>query len=129
MSAVSVGNRRECPECRVRLTRYEWSRLWWMSSGMSGRLVQPCTECGARLRLSSMALLSTLSALGLIGTSITYIFYPVSRLLVIALVLLLLLLIAMMATRLETVPGGSASGPRKVPDDAVPPPRNEPPRA
>lgn len=123
MAASGTGNRRQCPECHVTLTRYEWSRLWWMSSMMSGRLVQPCSECGARLRLSSMALLSTTSALGLLSTAVVYVFYQHSSLLVIALVLLLLLLIAMLATRLETVPGS-----RKVPAEAVPPPRNEPPR-
>lgn len=112
----STGTRRQCPECKVRLTRYQWSRLWWMSSGMSGRLVQPCPECGARLRLSSMALLSSLAALGLLGTAVTYMFYPVSVLLVTALVLLLLLLVALLATRLETAPG--------IPKDAVPPPRD-----
>ena len=90
---------------------------------MSGRLVQPCTECGARLKLSSMALLTTISAFGLIGTSVIYLFYQDNYLLWIALVFLLLMLIAMMATRLEAVPQASS-----VPKDAVPPPRNEPPR-
>jgi hypothetical protein len=94
-----------------------------MSSVMSGRLVQPCSECGARLRLSSMALLSTTSALGLIGTAITYLVYPVAPLLIIALVLLGLMLFAMMATRLETAPAV------RLAVEAVPPPRNEAPRA
>ena len=89
---------------------------------MSGRLVQPCTECGARLKLSAMALLTTLSALGLIATSVIYLFYQDNYLLWIALVFLLLMLIAMLATRLEAVPQAS------VPKDAVPPPRNEHPR-
>lgn len=116
------SNRRQCPNCQVTLTRYEWSRLWWMSAKMSGRLVQPCTECGARLRLSSMALLTTISALGLITTAIIYVFYQDNYLLWIALVFLLLMLIAMLATRLEAVPSAT------IPRDAVPPPRNEPPR-
>ena len=119
-----TGNRRQCPECRVTLTRYEWSRLWWMSSVMSGRLVQPCSECGARLRLSAMVLLSTTSALGLIATSVVYIFNPFTPLLAIALVLLGLMLFSMMSTRLETAPSRGA-----VSLEAVPPPRNEPPRA
>ena len=89
---------------------------------MSGRLVQPCTECGARLKLSSMALLTTLSAFGLITTAIIYVFYQDNYLLWIALVFLLLMLIAMLATRLEAVPGST------LPPAAVPPPRNEPPR-
>ena len=118
------GNRRQCPECRVTLTRYEWSRLWWMSSVMSGRLVQPCSECGARLRLSAMVLLSTTSAIGLIATAVLYVFNPVTPLLAIALVLLALMLFSMMATRIETAP----VMPRGVPVEAVPPPRNEPPR-
>jgi len=123
--AGGPGNRRQCPECRVTLTRYEWSRLWWMSSMMSGRLVQPCTECGAQLRLSSMALLSTTCAIGLIGTALLYVFNPVNMLLAIALVLLGLMLFAMMATRIELSP----STPRGIPAEAVPPPRNEPPRS
>ena len=89
---------------------------------MSGRLVQPCSECGAQLRLSAMVLLATTSALGLIGTAVIYVFYPVAYLLAIALVLLALMLFAMMSTRLETAPRG-------IPAEAVPPPRNEPPRA
>ena len=117
-------NRRQCPECRVTLTRYEWSRLWWMSSVMSGRLVQPCSECGARLRLSAMVLLSTTSAVGLIGTAVMYLLNPVTPLLAIALVLLGLMLFSMMSTRLETAPARPT-----VSIEAVPPPRNEPPRA
>jgi len=118
------GNRRQCPECRVTLTRYEWSKLWWMSSMMSGRLVHPCPDCGARLRMSAMVLLSTLSAIGLIVTAVTYIFNPVTPLLVIALVLLGLSLFSMMLTRLETAPTTA----RHLPVEAVPPPRNEHPR-
>ena len=118
------GNRRQCPECRVTLTRYEWSKLWWMSSMMSGRLVHPCPDCGARLRMSAMVLLSTLSAIGLIVTAVTYIFNPVTPLLVIALVLLGLSLFSMMLTRLETAPATA----RRLPVEAVPPPRNEHPR-
>ena len=122
---AAATNRRQCPECRVTMTRYEWSKLWWMSSVMSGRLVQPCPECGARLRLSAMVLLSTTCALGLLGTAGLYIFNPVTPLLAIALVLLGLMLFSMMATRIETAP----STPRGIPVEAVPPPRNEHPRA
>ena len=118
------GNRRQCPECRVTLTRYEWSKLWWMSSMMSGRLVQPCPDCGARLRMSAMVLLSTVSAVGLIVTAGAYIYNPMTPLLVIALVLLGLTLFSMMSTRLETAP----ATPRGIPADAIQPPRNEHPR-
>ena len=118
------GNRRQCPECKVTLTKYEWSRLWWMSSVMSGRLVQPCPECGARLRMSAMVLLSTTAAVGLIGTAVIYVMNPHASLLAIALVLLGLMLFSMMSTRLEMAP----STPRGVPAEAVPPPRNEHPR-
>ena len=116
------STRRQCPECRVTLTKYEWSRLWWMSSMMSGRLVQPCNECGAQLRLSAMALLSTVSAIGLITTAILYGFYQETTLLWIALVLLLLLLVSMFATRLESVPSTSPA------KHVVPPSRDEHPR-
>lgn len=121
---VESNNRRQCPECRVTLTRYEWSKLWWMSSIMSGRLVQPCPECGARLRLSAMALLSTTSAVGLIVLALVYIFNPMMPLLAIALVFLALMLFSMMRTRIEMAP----STPRGIPVEAVPPPRNEHPR-
>ena len=118
------GNRRQCPECRVTLTRYEWSKLWWMSSMMSGRLVQPCPDCGARLRMSAMVLLSTTSAIGLLVTAVTYFYNPMTPLLVIALVLLGLVLFSMMSTRLESAP----AAPRGIPMEAIPPPRNEHPR-
>jgi hypothetical protein len=118
------GNRRQCPECRVTLTRYEWSKLWWMSSMMSGRLVQPCPDCGARLRMSAMVLLSTTSAIGLIVTAVAYISNPFTPLLGIALVLLGLVLFSMMSTRLESAP----ATPRGVPVEVIPPSRNEHPR-
>jgi hypothetical protein len=100
---TKLSSHRQCPECGVKLTRYEWSKLWWMSSGMSGRLVQPCSECGAKLRLSSMALIAGLSSVGLIVTALTYVFYPTSVLLFIAVALLLVILVAMMVTRVETI--------------------------
>jgi len=89
---------------------------------MSGRLVQPCHECGATLRLSSMALLSTLSALGLILTAILFLVYQQSALLVIAAVLLVILLISMMRTRIESLP------PAASPGHSVPPSRDDHPR-
>jgi hypothetical protein len=95
-----------------------------MSSMMSGRLVQPCPDCGARLRMSAMVLLSTTSAIGLIVTAVVYILDPMTELLGIALVLLGLVLFSMMSTRLESAP----AAPRGVPLEAVPPPRNEHPR-
>jgi len=98
------SNHRQCPECGVKLTRYEWSKLWWMSGMMSGRLVQPCGECGTKLRMSSMALVSGVASLGIIITAGFYLFYPSSILLFVVLGLLLVILIAMLATRLETVP-------------------------
>jgi len=74
--------------------------------------------------MSAMVLLSTLSAIGLIVTAVTYIFNPVTPLLVIALVLLGLSLFSMMLTRLETAPATA----RRLSVEAVPPPRNEHPR-
>src|SRR3954471_18599332 len=107
-SASSGKTSRQCPECGIKLTRYEWSKLWWMSGLMSGRLVQPCMECGARLRMSSMALVSSAAALGLIITAVLYLVYQENWLLFIALPLLLLILVAMMATRIEAVPSATA---------------------
>jgi hypothetical protein len=95
-----------------------------MSSMMSGRLVQPCPDCGARLRMSAMVLLSTTSAIGLIVTAIAYVYNPLMPLLAIALLLLGLTLFAMMSTRLEAAP----AAPRGVPVHGIPPPRNEHPR-
>lgn len=97
-----MASNRECPECHVTLTRYQWSKLWFMSSVMSGRLVQPCAECGVTLRLSSMAIVSSTGALGLLSTALIYLFYPSPILLFIALVLLLVILIATLGTRVET---------------------------
>ena len=122
MEAATSSGSRKCPECGIRMTRYEWSKLWWMSSGMSGRLVQPCTECGAKLRLSSMALVSSLSAAGLIITAVMYLIYQSSIFLFVALALLLVILVAMLATRIEAVPAPAA------PIDPKPPRINKPPR-
>ena len=103
------ATRRQCPECGVKLTRPQWSKLWWMSGIMSGRLVQPCAECGAKLRMSSMALVSSIAAAGLIGVAVLYIFYPKANLLFIALTLLLVIFIAMLVTRIESVPSPIAT--------------------
>jgi len=104
METAAGTNRRQCPECGVKLTRYEWSKLWWMSGMMSGRLVQPCHECGAKLRMSSMALVSGISSVGIIGVAIMYAVYQTPILLFIALTLLLVLFTAMFVTRLEIAP-------------------------
>ena len=114
MDTVAQGRRiRECPQCGVKLTRYEWSKLWWMSGLMSGRLVQPCAECGTRLRMSSMTLVSSTAAIGLIVTSALYFFYQDSVLLLIALALLLVMLVAMLGTRIEALPKTDAAEPAK----------------
>ena len=113
MDGRAPGNSRQCPECGVKLTRYEWSKLWWMSGMMSGRLVQPCGECGVKLRMSSMALVSGVASLGLILTAGSYFVYrsneKVSQILLfVALAFVLIILISMLATRLETVPSPTA---------------------
>jgi hypothetical protein len=113
METRATGNSRQCPECGVKLTRYEWSRLWWMSGMMSGRLVQPCSECGVKLRMSSMALVSGVASLGLILTAVFYFVYRTHEkasqiLLFVALGFVLIILISMLATRLETVPSPTA---------------------
>ena len=95
--------KRQCPECKVTLTRYEWSRLWWVSSGMSGRLVQPCSECGALLRLSGMRLLTGLGALGLLGSSIARFANESQALLVLALVFAIFIFVGVLSTRVEAV--------------------------
>jgi hypothetical protein len=99
-----MSKKRECPNCHITLTRYQWSKLWWMSSLMSGRLVQPCAECGAKLRLSSMTLVSSAAAIGLIAAAILYLMYSSTAFLFAALGLLLVILLATMATRIEVAP-------------------------
>jgi hypothetical protein len=88
-----------------------------MSGMMSGRLVQPCAECGAKLRMSSMALVSSLASVGLIGVAGFYIFYPHRNLLFVALTLLLVIFVAMLVTRIETVP--STTAPLEPPPERV----------
>lgn len=99
-----MPTKKECPTCHVTLTRYHWSKLWWMSSLMSGRLVRPCDECGARLRLSSMTLVSSGASLALMGTAVAYLLYPTPILLLAAIGLLLVILASMAATRVEVLP-------------------------
>ena len=93
--------RRECPECHVTLSRYEWSRLWWVSSGFSGRLVQPCAECGTMLRLSAMRLISLFGALGLTASSVALLTIGSPAILIGALVCALVMLGGVMGTRVE----------------------------
>jgi hypothetical protein len=104
----------------VTLTRYEWSRLWWVSSGLSGRLVQPCQECGALLKLSTMRLLTMVSALALILTSAAMFQVGSSQpLLVLALACAVTMLGGVLGTRVEAVSGGgSASAPGR-PDASI----------
>ena len=102
--------RKQCPECHVVLTRYQWSRLWWMSSGLSGRLIQPCSMCGAELKLSAMRMLSLFGALALMAASGVMLAYgPSSLLLAAALACTLTMLGGVMGTRVE-----STSPPRAV---------------
>lgn len=97
------ATRKQCPECKVTLTRYEWSRLWWLTSGLSGRLVQPCSECGALLRLSAMRVLTVLGAIGLLGSSIARFVNESDELLILALGCSILTLVGVLSTRVETV--------------------------
>jgi hypothetical protein len=105
-------SKRDCPQCKVTLTKYEWSRLWWMSAGMSGRLVQPCPECGALLRLSGMRLLSALGALGLLISSITLAVSRSEEMLFVALLFAILIFVGVLATRVEVVLQTTGSGSR-----------------
>jgi hypothetical protein len=95
--------KKQCPECKVTLTRYEWSRLWWVSSGMSGRLVQPCSACGALLRLSAMRFLTVAGALGLLASAVARVMSQSEATLVMALFFAVVTLVGMVSTRVETV--------------------------
>lgn len=95
--------KKQCPVCNVTLTRFEWSRLWWVSSGMSGRLVQPCSACGSLLRLSAMRLLTGIGALGLLVSSVMRFGNESEALLVLALLFSVCILVGMVSTRVEAV--------------------------
>jgi hypothetical protein len=95
--------KQQCPECNVKLTRYQWSQLWWVSSGMSGRLVQPCSACGALLRLSAMRIFTFVGALGLLATSLALSVNHSETLLIVALVFSVLVFVGVVTTRVETV--------------------------
>lgn len=99
-----MSRMRTCPNCSVTLTRYEWSKLWWMSSVLSGRLVQPCKECGAMIRLTALTLLTGVGAVGLIVAAFLLFEYQSVWLLVLALGFAITILIGVLGTRLETVP-------------------------
>jgi hypothetical protein len=70
---------------------------------MSGRLVHPCPACGALLHLSAMRLLTTLGALGLIGTSIARVNNESQALLLVALVFAVCILVGLIATRVVAI--------------------------
>src|SRR6476661_571348 len=98
--------RKQCPNCKVTLTQFKWSKLWWMSSVLSGRLVQPCAECGALLRLSAMMLVMALSALGLLVTSVALFVTKYPMLLIGALVCAVMILVGALGTKVESVSEG-----------------------
>ncbi len=100
---MKPAKKKQCPECKVTLTRYQWSRLWWVSSGMSGRLVQPCPTCGALLRLSAMRLCTVLGAVGLLLSSAALSVSRSDSLLIVALVFSILIFVGMISTRVEAV--------------------------
>jgi hypothetical protein len=87
-----------------------------MSSIMSGRLVQPCKECGALMRFSALTLLTGVGALGLIITAVLLFKWPSIWLRLIALAFAVIILVGVMGTRLEAVPSPSVepSGKGKV---------------
>jgi len=70
---------------------------------MSGRLVQPCSECGALLRLSVMRLLTAGGALGLLGSSVALVATGEDVLLVPALVCSILMFVGVISARVEAV--------------------------
>ena len=95
--------KRECPECNVTLTRFEKSRLWWLSASMSGRLVQPCSGCGRLLRLSAMHAFTAIGSLGLIALSIARVATDSNVVLALALVCAVMILVGLVSTRVEVV--------------------------
>jgi hypothetical protein len=114
-----MSRMRTCPNCSVSLTRYEWSKLWWMSSVLTGRLVQPCGECGALIRLSALTLLTGVGAVGLIVAAYLLFRYQSVWLLVLALGFAITILIGVLGTRLETVPPPASESPDAPPAGKV----------
>jgi len=98
-----ITTKKQCPHCQVTLTRFQWSKLWWMSSGLSGRLVQPCSECGTLLRLSSSTLVVGIASVGLVATSVALVVTKRPILLIVALLCALVQLIGALGARVETV--------------------------
>jgi len=70
---------------------------------MSGRLVQPCSRCGALLRLSAMRTFTALGALGLLATAVARFVSASEALLPMALMFAVLTWIGMAATRVQLV--------------------------
>jgi hypothetical protein len=91
--------RKQCPDCKVTLMQFRWSKLWWMSSMLSGRLVQPCAECGVLLRLSSMTLFTALASVGFAITSVALIVTRHPMLLIAMLVCAVLILVGALGAR------------------------------
>ena len=104
-----MTTRKQCPNCEVTLTRYQWSRLWFMSSLLSGRLIQPCGECGTLLRLSAMTILSSLGVLGLFASAAGLFMTYSPWMLIFALLFTLIILVGVLGTRVETAPGSTVS--------------------
>lgn len=101
--------RKQCPNCHVTLTRYQWSRLWFMSSLLSGRLIQPCQECGTELRLSAMTVLASLGAVGLLASAVGLVLTYSPWVLICALLSTLTMLIGVLGTRVEAASGSSVA--------------------
>jgi hypothetical protein len=102
--------KRQCPNCGVTLTRFQWSKLWWMSSVLTGRMVRPCSECGTLLRLSAMTLLSGIGALGLLIAAFLIWRQDAVWLRVLALACTVLMLVGVMGSRVEVAPGPTKFG-------------------
>ncbi len=98
-----MSRMRTCPSCSVTLARHDWSKLWWMSWSFTGRLVQPCRECGALIRFSALTLLTGVGAIGLMLTAALFVKFQSVWLLVLALVSAVVILVGVLGTRLETV--------------------------
>lgn len=105
--------KKHCPKCNVTLTQFSWSRLWWMSSMLSGRLVQPCAECGTLLRFSSMLLVSALASVGLVVASVALIVTKYPMLFIVALVCAVLILVGGLAG--TAAAASSSPRPSRVP--------------
>ncbi len=94
-----------CPSCGASLTKAGWAEVRSRSSLLGGRLVRPCSTCGALLRLSIMTYVWWAAALAALAVDTArFVIGKSTALSLLHFVLGLAVLIAFYATCFEVVP-------------------------